>query len=420
MIARTSVMQYKNTQEPLEQIGSKLQIQYVLEGSVRRESDRVRITAQLIQMKDQSHVWAREYDREVVHLLALQGEIAGAVTEEIQGTLGGREWAKQVSPASSTPENYEAYELYLKGQYFFNQRSVAGFEQAIDYFQQATTKDSHYARAYAGLADCYALIGGYSERSQTDLTPKARAAAQRAVELDGNLAEAHTALALILQNDDWDWKTSEKEFQRAIELNPNYATAHHWYAEHLTWQGRFDEALRESERARQLDPLSLIIAADNGATLYYSRQYDQAIAKFSAVRELDPNFPRTGVIRHAYVQKGLFNNALDEIEKWRHAYGDQPWTWSELAYVYGISGQQSQARHALQKLLEWDQRKPVDPAAIALAYLGVGNKDQAFAYLEKAYVQHSLTLATLKVEPRLRSFARRSSIPGLASPSSTS
>ena len=229
--------------------------------------------------------------------------------------------------------------------------------------------------------------------------PKARAAAQRAVELDGNLAEAHTALALIVQSSDWDWETAEKEFRRAIELNPNYATAHHWYAEHLTWLGRFDEAQRESEHARQLDPLSLIIAADNGATLYYSRQYDQAIAKFRAVRELDPNFPRTGVIRAAYVQKGLFTDALEEIEKWRRTYGDQPWTWSELAYVYGRSGQQSQARYALQKLLEWDHRKPVDPAAVAWAYVGVGDPDQAFAYLEKAYVQHSVMITTLKVEP---------------------
>jgi len=400
VIARTSVMQYKNKQVPLDQIGRELQIQYVLEGSVRRESDRVRITAQLIRMKDQSHVWAREYDREVVHLLALQGEVAGEVTAEIHRTLGGSALARQVSPASSSPENYEAYELYLKGQYFFNQRSVAGFDQAIDYFQQATTKDPHYARAYAGLADCYALVGGYSERPQTDLMPKARAAAQRAVELDGNLAEAHTALALIVQNYDWDWKTAEQEFRRAIELNPNYATAHQWYAEHLTWLGRFEEALRESERARQLDPLSLIIAADNGATLYYSRQYDRAIAKFRSVRELDPTFPRTGVIRAAYVQKGLFNDAVEEIEKWRSVYGDQAWTWSDLAYVYGRSGQQSQATYALQKLLEWDQRKPVDPGIVALGYVGVGDKDQAFAYLEKAYTQHSITLVVLKVEPR--------------------
>jgi tetratricopeptide (TPR) repeat protein len=261
-------------------------------------------------------------------------------------------------------------------------RIVAGFEQAIEYFQQATTKDPNYARAYAGLADCYTLIGAYSELSQTDFMLKARAAARRAVELDGNLAEAHTALGLIVQNYDLDWQTAEREFRRAIELNPNYATAHHWYGEHLTWLGRFDEALRENERARQLDPLSLIIAADNGATLYYSRQYDRAIAQFRAVRELDPTFPRTGLIRSAYEQKGLYIDALEEIEKWRHAHGDRPWTWSELAYVYGRSGQQAQAEHALQKLLQLDQREPVDPAAIVWAYVGTGNKDQAFAYLE--------------------------------------
>ena len=399
VIARTSVMKYKNSPAPMDQIGRELQIQYVLEGSVRRESDRVRITAQLIQMKDQSHLWAREYDREVVHLLSLQGEIAREVADGIHLTLGGHAWTEPTSQTSSTPKSYEAYDLYLKGQYFFNQRNVAGFKQAIDYFQQATTKDPNYARAYAGLADCYALLGGYSELSKPDFMPKARAAARRAVELDGNLPEAHTALALIVQNYDWDWQTAENEFRRAIDLNPNYATAHHWYAEHLTWLGRFDEALRESERARALDPLSLIIAADNGATLYYSRQYDQAIAKFLAVREMDPTFPRSGMIRFAYVQKGLFTNALEEIEKWRRAYGDQPWTWSELAYIDGKSGQQAQAEHALQKLLQWDPRQPVDPTAIAWAYLGTGNKDQAFAYLEKAYLQHSSAIATLKVEP---------------------
>jgi len=400
VIARTSVMQYKNSKKTIDQIGRELQIQYVLEGSVRRESDRVRITAQLIQMKDQSHVWAREYDRDLVHLLSLQGEIAREVTDELHRTLGGRTRTEPASQTSAAPRSYEAYDLYLKGEYFFNQRSVAGFQQAIDFFQQATSKDPDYARAYAGLADCYALIGGYSQHPEPDFMPKARAAAQRAVELDDNLAEAHTALALIVQNYDYDWQTSENEFRRAIELNPNYATAHHWNAEHLTWLGRFDEALRESERARQLDPLSLIIRADNGATLYYARQYDQAIAQFSAVREMDPNFPRAGLIRFAYEQKGLFVNALDEIEKWRRAYGDQPWSWSELAYVYGRSGQQAQAHHALQKLLQLDQRQPVDPATIVWAYVGTGDKDQAFAYLERAYSQHSSTIVTLKVEPR--------------------
>jgi len=405
VIARTSVMHYKNNQVPLSQIGRELGVQYVLEGSVRRDPDKVRISAQLIQTKDQTNLWAREYDRELSSVLILQAEIGKEIANEIQLALVDHKPPFQ----PLTPEAYEAYDLYLKGQYFFNQRTTKGFEQAISYFQQATAKDPKYARAYAGLADSYALIGGYSGRPETDFMPKARAAAQRALELDGNLAEAHTALALIVQNYDWDWQTAEKEFRRAIELNPNYATAHHWYAEHLTWLGRFDEALRESERARQLDPLSLIIAADNGATLYYSRQYDRAIAKFLAVREMDPNFSRTGVIRSAYEQKGLFDNSLEEIEKWSRAYGDRPWTWSELAYIYGRSGHQAQAKHALQKLLQFGQHQPVDPAAIAWAYVGVGNKDQAFAYLEKAFSQHSSTLTTLKVEPRfdpLRSDAR--------------
>jgi len=183
-------------------------------------------------------------------------------------------------------------------------------------------------------------------------------------------------------------------------LNPNYATAHHWYAEHLTWRGRFDEALRESERARQLDPLSLIIAADNGAILYYSRQYDRAIAQFRAVREMDPYFSRTGMIRWAYEQKGSFAEALADIEKNRRANDDAPWAWSELAYIYGKSGQQAQAQRALERLLELNQRQQVDPAAILWAYLGMGNNDQAFAYLEKAYLQHSNALTSLKVDPR--------------------
>src|SRR3989442_245229 len=336
VIARTSVMHYKNSQAALDQIGRELGVQYVLEGSVRRDGDKVRIAAQLIQIKDQTHVWARQYDRELSHVLSLQGEIAQAVTDEIQLTLGDHK-RTQLASQSSPPQAYEAYDLYLKAQYFFNKRTAQGFEQAINYFQQATEKDPNYARAYAGLADSYALIGGYSVRPQTEFMPKARAAALRAVEIDENLPEAHTALALIVQNYDWDWQTAEKEFQRAIELNPNYATAHHWYAEHLTWRGRFDEALRESERARQLDPLSLIIAADNGAILYYSRQYDRAIAQFRAVREMDPNFSRAGLIRWAYEQKGSFAEALADIEKGRRADGDAPWAWSELAYIYGKS-----------------------------------------------------------------------------------
>jgi len=269
VIARTSVMRYKHGQQQLEQIAKELGVQYVLEGSVRRDSDKVRITAQLVQMRDQTRVWARQYDRELSSLLILQGEIAQEIADEIHLALGNDHQRIAVDRTRAvSPSSYETYDLYLKGRYFWNKRTRQGLQQAIEYFQQAVTKDTNYARAYAGLADSYALMTSYGFASPHEFMPKARAAALRALQIDDSLAEAHTSLALITENYDWDWQTAEKEFRRAIELDPNYATAHHWYAEHLTWLGRFPEALRESERARQLDPLSLIIATDYGAILY--------------------------------------------------------------------------------------------------------------------------------------------------------
>jgi TolB-like protein/Tfp pilus assembly protein PilF len=398
VIARTSVMHYKNGQAPLDQIGRELGAHYVLEGSVRRDSDKVRITAQLVQMKDQSHLWSRTYDREVSHLLSLQGEIARQIADEIQFTLGDRASSEPGHASPSYPATYEAYDLYLRGQYFWNKRTVEGFQQAIAYFEKAIAKDPNYARAYAGLADSYALLGGYSMAPQLDFMQKARAAALRALELDDKLPEAHTALAFIVQKYEWDWLRAEKEFRRAIELNPNYVTAHHWYAEHLTYRGHFDEAFAESERARQLDPLSLIIAADNGAILYYSRQYDGAIEKWRAVLAMDPASSRAHLVRNAYVEKGRIADALADVENY-HAVDDTPWRWSSLAYIYGRSGQRVQALRALRKLEQINRYQAMDSAAILWAHIGLGDKDQAFVWLERAYTEHSNTLMTLKVEP---------------------
>jgi TolB-like protein/DNA-binding winged helix-turn-helix (wHTH) protein/Flp pilus assembly protein TadD len=398
VIARTSVMHYKHSQEPLDQIGRELGVQYVLEGSIRRDSDKVRITAQLIQLSDQTHLWARQYDRDLSHLLALQGEIAHEVSEEIQIALWDHKPISEPAQQPLSAQNYEAYDLYLKGQYFWNKRTAEGFERAIDYYQQAIAKDPNYARAYAGLADSYSLLAAYSTASPSEYMPKARAAALRALELDKDLPEAHTALALIVQNYDYDWQTAGREFQRAIELNPNYATAHHWYAEHLMWRGRFDEALRESERARQLDPLSLIIATDNGAILLYSRQYDRALEKLHAVRELDPRFPRAdGLMVRAYEEKGAFADALANLEKSRPPYNS--WTFSELAYVYGRTGQEAQAALALAKLEQLNRGQPVDPIVFVPPYVGMDKKDEAFSWLNKAYAQHSNALTGLKVDP---------------------
>ena len=254
VIARTSVMHYKHSQEPLDQIGRALGVQYVLEGSVRRDSDRVRIAAQLIQTRDQTHLWTREYDRELTNVFALQGEIAREIADQIQLTLGHmHETAGLVSQSATSAKAFEAYDLYLKGRYWWNKRTREGLQQAVEYFQQAINKDPAYARAYAGLAESYALMGGYTGLPPKEFMAKARAAARRALELDEQLPEAHTALAVIAQNYDWDWQTAEKEYRRAIQLDPNYATGHHWYAECLALQGRFDEAFSEIGIARKLE-----------------------------------------------------------------------------------------------------------------------------------------------------------------------
>jgi adenylate cyclase len=332
-------------------------------------------------------------------VLVVQSEIAREISEEIQKALGQPRPipSMPVSQAVLSPQAFEAYNLYLKGQYFCNQRTNEGLQQAIGYFRQATLKDPGDAQAYAGLAVSYALWGAYSGAPPTEFAPQARAAALQAVELNDRLPEAHAALALILQNHDYDWQGAEKEFKRAIELNPNYSTGHHWYAEHLAWEGRFDEAFRENERARQLDPLSLIIASDYGAILYYSRQYDRAIAQFRAVREMDPNFSRAGLIFLPYVQKGMFAEAEATVQGRDLPNGR--WYKANLVYVYGRTGRHEEAEQELKKLLGVNTRQGMDPIVMVLAYIGMGNNDQALAWLEKAYAQRSNGLTALKVDP---------------------
>ena len=399
VIARTSVMGYKNGQLRLDQIGKELGADYVLEGSVRRDSQQVRITAQLIQLKDQTHVWARQYDRELNNLLVLQGAIAQEIAAEIQRTLGDRSamhWAHQ---ASASPRTYEAYDLYLKGRYFWNKRTRQGFEQAIGCFQQAVAKDPDFASAYAGLADSYVLMSAYSLAPISDTMTKARTAAQRALQLDDSLAEAHTSLALIAQNYDWDWATAGREYQRAIQLDPNYPTAHHWYAEHLALEGHFEEAMPEIERARRLDPLSLIIATDQAAILYFSRQYDRAIERFRTVLDMEPNFPRAHMLIYAYVEKGRFADALADAEVWGR-YEDTPWVLALRAYIYGRSGEMAKARQAVAKLQQtYGRQRQLDPTPMAVAELGLGNRDRALAWLREAYLKHSSALTALKVDP---------------------
>ena len=300
----------------------------------------------------------------------------------------------------SSAKSAEARDLYFKGLYYWNKRNVAAFQQAIGYFQQAIALDPNYAPAYVGLANSYTLLTAYSTSSGALYISQARAAALRALEIDEKSPEAHTAMALILQNYDWNWQGSEREFRRAIDLSPNYATAHHWYAEHLMFLGRFDEALAESERARQQDPLSLIIAADNGAILYFSRQYGRAIEEFRKVLEKDPSFSRAAFVIYSYVEKGMFSEALAEVEASpHHVYGEEPWYWSTLAYIYGRAGQKERARRELEKLEPLNHRQQADPVCMLYAHLGLEDKNEALADLEKAYSDHFSILTTLKVDP---------------------
>jgi TolB-like protein/DNA-binding winged helix-turn-helix (wHTH) protein len=400
VIARTSVMHYKRTTAQVAQIGHELGVQYVLEGSLRREADRVRITAQLVQMKDQTHIWSHQYDRELKSLLALQGEIAQETADEIQLTLGGSHKPRAADRKLAFPSSYQAYDLYLKGRYFWNKRTKEGFQQAADYFQQSIVTDPNYARAYAGLADTLALMSSWSFVPQTEAIPKARAAALRALQLDDSLADAHTSLALIAENYDYDWQTAEKEYRRAIQLDPQYATAHQWYAECLSFQGRFAEALEESERARQLDPLSMIIATDHAVILYFARQYDRAIEQFRAVLAMEPNFAHAHMVVFAYIEKGMFPEALAETAGWRRSDGSPV---SEVeAYVYARWGKQRQAERALaQSKQDSLHGREVSPFAVVEVYVATGKKDQALATLEKWYREHSNLVTTLKVQPTL-------------------
>ena len=399
VIGRNSVMRYKTNHESTAAIARELGVSYLLEGSVRRDVGKVRVSAELIQVDDQATIWSRNYDRKLDDVLALQSEIAREIAGEIHLTLNDAARNGVAVAELQTPAANEGYDLYLRGLYFWNKRGAANIERATDYFQQAVQKDPSSARAYAGLAESFALVSGYAGVPPKDQLMKADAAARRAVELDPNLAEAHVAMAVVAQDCDWDWVTAEREYRRAIELNPNYATAHHWYGEYLALMGRFDESRTEMERARQLDPLSLIIAADNAIALYYARQYDAAIQQFHAVIDLEPTFPRTATLPFAYLLSGRNADAVAWTEKLNDPGHSGAWYLTVAAYVYARTGKIDAARAALGNLLRMNDRQQIDPLYIATAYVGLNESDPAIAWLQKAEAVHSVSLTALKVEP---------------------
>lgn len=401
VIARTSVMQYKEAPAPMERLARELGVQYVLEGSVRRHGRQVRVTAQLIQIEDQTHLWARQFDRDATDVLRIQDDIARAIAEEIELTLGASRASLEQSPVFSA-RGYEAYDHYLRGRYFWNKRTAEGFRLAVDSFQKAIEANPQDARAYAGLADTYALMASYGYASSEESIARAREAALQALEIDENLAAAITSLARINASDDLDWKTAEARFRRAIELEPNYATAHHWYAEYLGYEGRFDEAFREIALARKLDPNSFIMAVDHAYLLYYARRYDEAVEQFRAVLAVQPNFSRAiGGLIGTYLMQGRLAEALAESQRWQQV---EPglWSWAAVINVYGRLGEREKARAAFQEAEEAARGQHLDTRQLRLAYLmACGRKNEVVALALEVCQARPQTFISIKVEPQL-------------------
>jgi tetratricopeptide (TPR) repeat protein len=314
--------------------------------------------------------------------------------------------------------NPEAYQDYLKGRYWWNKRTEEGLNKGIEYFQQAIDKDPTYALAYSGLADCYTLLPFYGSVLPKEAFPKAKEAALKALQVDETLAEAHTSLAYVKTLNDWDWSGTEREFQRAIELNPSYATAHHWHAVALVTMGRSEEAITESKRALELDPLSLIINRDLGQVFYLARHYDQAIEQYRKTLELDPNFARAhGFLGLAYVQKSMYNEGIAECEKELVVAPSNPYALSGLGYAYAVAGRRAEAQKVLDQLNGMAKRKYVPAKLMAIMFVGLGEKDKAFEWLEKSYKERSIAIFSditlgplydpLRSDPRFADLLRR-------------
>jgi TolB-like protein/DNA-binding winged helix-turn-helix (wHTH) protein len=387
VISRTSVMAYKKARRPLAEIARELNVDAVVEGTVLRSGERVRITAQLIQVRDEKHLWAQRYEGDIRNALSLQSEVTHSIAEQIKINLKPRELAALQAKPVVDPE---AYEDYLKGRYFWNKRTANGLRTAVAYFEQAIDRDKDYARAYSGLADSYALMGDweYGVLPSSQAYPKAKAAATKALALDNSLSEAHTSLAFCLDAFDWDWNSAEREFKRAIELNPGYATAHHWYAWHLMVLGRTDEGLVEMQKALSLDPLSLIVSSDLADALLVARKYDQSIQQSRGAISMDPTFAVAHYeLGQAYLQKMMFNEAIEELTKAAELSGTGTTFKSNLAYAYAMAGRREEAVKILNDFERDSGSGPFNNTEIALIYTGLGDKDKAMYRLEKAYEQ---------------------------------
>jgi len=414
VISRTSVMAYKRARKPLPQIARELNVDAVVEGTVLRSGDQVRITAQLIDASSDKHLWSQSYQGELRDTLALQSKVARAIADQIQINLSPREQAVLKDVKVVDPQ---AYESFLKGRYFWNKRTADGLKVGLAYFNQAIDEDPKYAQAYSGLADTYALLGDwqYAVMTPKEALPKAKAAAIKALELDSGLGEAHNSLAFCLDGFDWDFDSAGKEFRRAIELNPGYATAHHWYAWHLSLLGRYDEAIAEMRKAENLDPLSLIINADLAELLVLAHAYDESIRQSRKTIEMDPNFALAhNQLAQACLQKHMNDEAVAELQKAAQLSGGSPTVLANLARAYVASGKRSEAIKLLSDVKKRSNATYSHGSEIAVIYAALGDTDQAMNWLEKGFEERfnpGVLLRPgfdpLRSEPRFQELVRR-------------
>jgi TolB-like protein/Tfp pilus assembly protein PilF/predicted Ser/Thr protein kinase len=398
VMARSTVFRYKGSNIDPQQIGRDLDVRAVLTGRVSQRGEMLTISMELVNVRDGSELWGEQYNRNLADILAVQGDIAREVTNKLRLRLAGEEEKRLTKQFT---ENNEAYQLYLKGRYYWNKRTPDGIQKAIEYFKESIEKDPSYALAYAGLADCYHVPA--NPLPPREKMPLAKAAAKKALQLDDTLVEAHATLARVLFVYDWDWTAAEKEFKRAIELNPRYAPAHQWYGSYLSATGRFHEADAEQKRALELEPLSLVINFEVALASYFSRNYDLAIDQFQKTLELDQNFPPPlAYLPAAYEQNGKFDEAIVGLQR-AISLTSGPYkilAMASLGHVYAVSGRKTEAHKILAELQKLSEHGYVPAHDVALIYAGLSERNKAFAWLDKAYEEHSFSLGHLKVEPR--------------------
>lgn len=399
VMARSTVFRYKGREADAQEVGRELGVRAVLLGRVLQFDDHLIVRTELVDAADGRQLWGEQYNREPSDILAVQEEIAREISEKLRLKLTSEDRRRL---ARHYTEYTEAYHAYLRGRYCWNKRTEEGLKRGLDHFRRAIEIDPSYALAYSGAADCYTLLGsaGYNAMPAREAMQRAKAATASALELDDTLAEAHTSLAFVKFRLDWDWEGAERGFERALELNPNYATAHHWYAIYLSAMGRFDEAIAEIERALALDPLSLIVSSAAGRLCHFAGRYDEAVRQYRKTLEMDPDYGEAHFnLGLTYEQKGMHEEAIAELQKAVDLSGARTPIRAVLGYAYATAGRPDEARAILCELKELSEREHASPMEVAIVYTGLGERDEAIRWMEKAYEERSGVLVFLKVEP---------------------